>query len=97
MAVDQVVQTYESLSDSERAEFRANVGVSLPAPTPPAANVLWVLVIVILGIVAIGGGLLAFSLIKDGKNAEAIVGFVSAALGAIIGLLAPSPVSGQQN
>lgn len=93
MAVTTAVQVYENLSETERAEFRANVGVRLPPPTGGGLNVVWIMVIAILGLVAIGGGLLVYLLIRDDKDAEAIVAFASAALGALVGLIAPSPAS----
>lgn len=91
MAVAAAVQQYEDLNETEQAEFRANVG--FPPPTGSGLNVVWIMVIAILGLVALGGGLLVYFLIQDDKDAEAIVAFASAALGALVGLIAPSPVS----
>ena len=91
MAVNEVVTAYEDMSETERREFRASVGVQLPAPSGPALGAVWVLLIVILGIVVVGGGFLTYLLVNSGKSAEVLVAFVSGALGGLLGLLAPAP------
>ncbi len=52
------------------------------------------MVLTTLAIVVIGGMLIIWSLVADGKEADIFVGFVGAALGALIGLIAPGPTQG---
>lgn len=66
----------------------------IPPPPPNGLAIVWYIVLVTLAIVVIGGGLIIWSLVSDGKSAEVFVGFVGAALGALIGLIAPSPMGG---
>ena len=88
----QVQSDFQALDTDDQREFL--LMQRLPNPTQRAADNVWMLVLVILGIVVVGGGFLVFQLIVDDKDASVVVGFVSAALGAIIGLIAPSPLSG---
>ena len=60
---------------------------------PPAPNGIWYLIITGLLVMALVFGWISFSLIDNGKSAEAIIGLATAALGGVIGLIAPSPVS----
>jgi hypothetical protein len=64
----------------------------LPAPGGNSLAVVWYIVLITLSIVVIGGMLIIWSLTSDGLSTEVFVGFVGAALGALIGLIAPSPV-----
>lgn len=66
----------------------------LPPPPPPGLTKVWLMVLTTLAIVVIGGMLIIWSLVADGKEADIFVGFVGAALGALIGLIAPSPTQG---
>jgi hypothetical protein len=91
MGIQEAVDEYKQLDASERREFLTNVNLALPPPDEAGLKIVWIIVVSVLGAVAILGGLLTFVLIRDGKNAEAIVAFVSAALGALVGLIAPSP------
>ena len=91
MEVAEAVAGYESMSEPDRKQFRASTG--LPSPTPGVSDTLWIIVIVIVGLVALGGGFLAFLLLNDEKDAEALVGLASAALGGLVGLFVPSPAS----
>lgn len=94
MALPEAIAAYEDLSQEDRAQFKASAGL-LPTPQGSALSWIWLFVIGILGAVVIGGGVLVYSLIRDDKATEVLVGFVSAALGALIGLIAPSPVQSQ--
>jgi hypothetical protein len=79
---------YGSLSEQEKAVFRA---AALPPASNGVANVLWVLTFGVLGLVVVGGGLLALD--ATGSDETALYGFVGIALGGFAGLLAPSPVA----
>jgi len=60
---------------------------------PPAPTGIWYLIITGLLVMALVFGWISFSLIDNGKSAEATIGLATAALGGVIGLIAPSPVS----
>jgi len=88
---EDVLNAYSRLPAREQLELRRELG--LPPPPARVLGTVWLIVIGTLAAVVIGGGLLIYSLIQDDKETEVLVGFVSAALGALIGLLAPSPTS----
>ena len=67
---------------------------ALPPPKGKSLAVVWYIVLITLAIVILGGMLIIWSLTDAGKSADVFVGFVGAALGALIGLIAPSPVAG---
>ena len=67
----------------------------LPAPKEPGLTAVWLIVLITLAIVVLGGMLIIWSLVDGGKEADIFVGFVGAALGALIGLIAPSPTQGR--
>ena len=67
---------------------------SLTPPEGQSLAIVWYIVLVTLAFVIIGGMLIIWSLTDAGKAADVFVGFVGAALGALIGLIAPSPVGG---
>ena len=46
-----------------------------------------------LVVVLIGGGLFLYILVNNGKSTEVILPLVTASLTALVGLLAPSPVT----
>ena len=85
--LSEVVSGYESLTNAEKDEFKSS---TLPQPSSTVANVLWILTFAVLGVVVIGGGLLALD--ASGSDETALYGFVGIALGGFAGLLAPSPV-----
>jgi hypothetical protein len=68
---------------------------SVGPPTGAALNVVWYIVLITLAVVIVGGMLIIWSLTREGNSAEVFVGFVGAALGALIGLIAPTPLSGR--
>ena len=65
---------------------------AIPPPEGRSLAVVWYIVLLTLAIVVIGGMLIIWSLTASGNSTEVFVGFVGAALGALIGLIAPSPV-----
>lgn len=75
-----------SRATPEEKEEAASV---LGRPSSRARDVLWFVVFGILAAVIIGGGLLGVR--ADGSDETALYGFVGIALGAVVGLLAPSP------
>jgi hypothetical protein len=62
---------------------------SLQGATQQASNILWFVIFGILTVVIIGGGIVG--VVASGSDETAIFGFVGIALGAVVGLVAPSP------
>ena len=92
MAVQDVLTGFNDLSPSEKDEVRRQISV-LPVPSRNFLGAVWIILMMTLALVVLGGGWLVFLLVDNGKDSEVIVGFVSAALGGLIGLLAPSPAA----
>jgi uncharacterized membrane protein YeaQ/YmgE (transglycosylase-associated protein family) len=90
MAVADVTQQYSQLTEREKKDFQRQAGL-IPPPTGQDLAMVWKIVLGILGAVIVIGILLTYLLRSAEKDADVFVGFVSAALGAIIGLIAPSP------
>ena len=90
-----VIQAYADLPDPEKEKVNKVVSglPALPAPPSPYIGPLWILVVLAFVIVLIGGTWLLYDLIQDGKATEVIVPIVTASLGVLAGLLAPSPVA----
>lgn len=88
MAARNVIDAYEALDDDEKNIVRASV---VPAPSQGVANGIWIVIFVILGGVIFIGGWLGID--RSGSDETALYGFVGIALGAVVGLLAPSPAS----
>lgn len=57
-----------------------------------ARTIIWVIVLLILGGAVFVFGVMAYNLHSRGMSIDSFVAFVSLALGAVAGLLAPSPV-----
>ncbi|MBM2618507.1 hypothetical protein JIG36_23400 [Actinoplanes sp. LDG1-06] len=60
---------------------------------PEAPSGIWYMLIGGLFAVAILFGFLTYLLINNGKSAEAVLGLATAALGGVVGLIAPSPLA----
>ena len=86
MSAENVIAEYAKLTPEEQRQVRQSV---IPGPSQKVANWLWVIVFVILGGVIFGFG--AFAIRVSGSDETALYGFVGIALGAVAGLLAPSP------
>ncbi|WP_141401449.1 hypothetical protein [Ornithinimicrobium cerasi] len=80
------------LAEGDQQKVKEQLIRALPGPDQRTANQLWFVVMGILAVVIVGGGWLAAKL--SGSDESALYGFVGLALGAVIGLLAPSPSSG---
>lgn len=59
---------------------------------PPAPAGIWYMLLGGLLVLAAGFGFLAFELIHNGHPAEALIALATTAMGAVAGLLAPSPL-----
>jgi hypothetical protein len=87
MSVESVIDDYNGLSAEQKTEFANSV---FGKPSKWVTNVLWILVMLILGGVIFVGGW--YGITKTGSDETALYGFVGTALGAIVGVLAPSPI-----
>jgi hypothetical protein len=66
---------------------------ALPAPTNQASlTTLWILILMLLGLAVFTFGTMTFVLVYQKKSAEGTLALATAALGAIVGLISPSPV-----
>ena len=78
---------FHALTPDEQSIFRE----ALPPPAGRRLATVWLIVVGVLGVTVLGFGYLSYQLIYAGKDATVISGFATTALGALIGLLAPSP------
>ena len=89
---DDVIQTYKTLSADDQAAVRSQL---LPPPPEKALGEIWRLLLVGLFVVALLAGVAAFILYaKENAAAGAFLAVTTTVVGALIGLIAPSPVSG---
>ncbi len=92
-ASDDLVQQYHALSAEDQAAVRGQI---LPPPPASALGDIWRLLLGGLFAVAILAGLAAFILYaRDNAAAGAFLVVTTTVVGALIGLIAPSPVSGR--
>lgn len=93
---DDLIAAFQQLPAAEQA--KAGVAIqqvqSLPAPPTTIVAVLWVMVVGAFVLLLVGGTIGLFILIDGGKSTEVVYPLVSAALGVLAGLLAPSPIQG---
>lgn len=96
MATAQEVKAqYDTLSDSDKVVAAQAMG--LGAPPKSVVGIIWMLIVGTLSLVVLVGMVLAFQLVNGGKDAGVFAGFVGGAIGALVGLLAPSPVKGSNS
>lgn len=88
-----VVDAFQGLSEAEQ-RLAAQTISALPTPEGPVVAKLWLIVVGSFAVVLVGGLLLVFLLVQDGKSTEVVAPLVTAALGVLAGLLAPSPMTG---
>jgi hypothetical protein len=88
-----LVAAFAALPDNQKQIVKSQIS-GLPIPSRNFLGIVWIILMITLAVVVLGGGWLVYQLVNDGKDSEVLVGFVSAALGALIGLLAPSPATG---
>lgn len=89
----EVLAAYKELPEEDQKEAAAAISASRPLPDPPAAVVgpLWLIAVSAFALVFVGGTLGLFILIANDDETEVVVPLVTAALGVLAGLLAPSP------
>jgi fatty acid desaturase len=94
LAVQDVVSDYRSLTEAEKAEARQQLGI--PPPTSSAdLRKVWTTLLWILALIALGALVAGVILQLSNRSADAAWPIVTAVVGGLIGLLAPSPVSGK--
>jgi hypothetical protein len=87
-----VLQTYAELPPAEQEKVQRAVQSLPPAPSKYVGP-LWLIVVSAFVVVLLGGTFILYDLIKGDDSTEVIVPIVTAALGVLAGLLAPSPVA----
>jgi hypothetical protein len=102
----QVVREFLDLSVEEKREAKealARAGElaqpqmlaqpeAIPEPGPGVTNILWVLIVTTFVIVLLGGGYLLYDMSKNAQDTSVILPIITTVLGALVGLMAPSPV-----
>jgi hypothetical protein len=85
---------FDELSNTERKEFLDANSSQLPTPPSNGRTVIWIIVLSTLAVAMILFGLLGFAQLRSdsGAGTEVLFGLATSALGAIAGLLIPSPV-----
>lgn len=90
----EVVQGFSELSTTEKAQALEAIKTQvLPPPPASVTGALWLIAVGTFAFVLAGGLILIFILVYRSKSTEVIVPIVTAALGVLAGLLAPSPAT----
>jgi hypothetical protein len=100
----QVVREFLDLSVEERRQAKEALErageLAQPQEMPPAGqgvtNVLWVMIVSAFVIVLLGGGFLLYDMSKNQQDTSVILPIITTVLGALVGLMAPSPVQGKK-
>ena len=89
--LDEARDAVGSLPPEEQQELAREVLLGQPQGDK-GRTAIWILVLLILGGAVFVFGTMIFHLLMRDKAVDAFISFVSLALGAVAGLLAPSPV-----
>ena len=84
-----VAEQVKDLSEEGRREVCQIAGIG--PPPERIAGILWVMVVGAFVLLLLGSALATYRLIQAGKETEVVVPFVTAAIGVLAGLLAPTP------
>jgi hypothetical protein len=87
-----VMSSFDTLSEGEQKDVANYAVQSLAPPTQKTVDNLWYVIVGTFAALMLGGVILVFILVLKGDETSVIAPFVSAALGVLAGLLAPSPV-----
>jgi hypothetical protein len=92
----EVLADFKKLPENEKKEAVAAIAAAGPLAPPPEKFVgpLWLIAVGAFALVFVGGTLGLFLLIANDEKTEVVVPLVTAALGVLAGLLAPSPTPG---
>lgn len=85
----EVIAQYQTLPEAEKNQVHA----ALPWPTGGGLNLAWAILLSGLVLLALGALWAAFGLANDDKSADAAWAVVTAIVGLLGGLFAPSPVA----
>lgn len=87
-----IAKGVEDLSPEERKELRETV-IGLGPPPKEYVGPLWMTVVISFAILLVGSASAVFALVLLDKEPGPLIPFVTAALGVLAGLLAPSPAT----
>jgi hypothetical protein len=88
-ALGDALQAFDALSEDDKKRFTAE----LDQPAPDTGRiVIWAIVLIIMAGVIFFFGYLGYLRIAADKDGAVLFAFATTALGAIAGLLAPSPM-----
>ncbi|MDQ4021576.1 MAG: hypothetical protein M3257_08115, partial [Actinomycetota bacterium] len=83
----------DSLSQADKEDVAASI---LGIPDRKTQQMLWYIVIGMMGGAIFVFGILAFVLVLNDKSAEGVVALATTALGGVVGLVSTSPVSSRR-
>lgn len=94
----QVVREFLDLSVDEKEEAKDALerAGGLGNASEGVVNTLWVMIVGAFVIVLLGGGYLLYDMSKNEQDTSVIVPIITTVLGALVGLMAPSPVQGKK-
>jgi hypothetical protein len=90
----ELLEAFTTLPEKEQEKAAGVISVGIGPPPPAYVGPIWGIVVVTFAVVLVGGLWILYSLVQDAKSTEVIVPIVTAAVGVLAGLLAPSPVAG---
>jgi hypothetical protein len=93
-APSDVMRAFENLSDADKLVVVRGLTGLQGLPPPPARDVvsLWYLIVGAFVVLLLGSGLVLYFEVKAGNPTSVFEALATGALGALAGLLAPSPV-----
>jgi hypothetical protein len=91
-AVVDLKHQFDALSVDAQKQVAEYAVQSLPPPSQSEVNNLWLLVVWTFAILLVGGAAAVVLMTLLGKDPKDLLPLVTAALGVLAGLLAPSPV-----
>lgn len=86
-----VASEIATLTEEEREKLYKVVG--LGPPPPVWVGPIWLIVVVAFATAVVGGGFLVYLLILGDKETADLLPIITAAVGVLAGILAPSPVA----
>jgi hypothetical protein len=86
-----VLSLVADLPDNEQQAVKSMIG--LGPPPPSEAGPLWLITVGSFAVLLVGGGASIVALILTGKDTKDLLPLVTAAVGVLAGLLAPSPAT----
>jgi hypothetical protein len=90
-AADAVKDSFNALSVPEKRDVAEHAVQSLPSASGPIVNVLWLIIVSSFALLLVGGATAVVYMTVNAKDPKDLLPLVTAALGVLAGLLAPSP------